>query len=1024
MNIKDRDSIKIIQDAINSNKLVLFVGSGISANSGLPSWDDLICGFLADLGINREIRSTEDYLTISQWYHNKFGEEKYFSKINEFFSNTEYLPNDIHDLLFDLNPQHIITTNFDSLLEKAAEKNHENFSIIKDDKDFPLAENNKMIIKMHGDLERKNIVLKENDYIEYSKKFTLIETFVKGLFSTNTVMLVGYSLRDPNVKQIFHWIKDVLKGEQRKAFLLQIDDIDNKSDFQEEDKILSDYYEKQGIIVLNYSKIQSELEKFTNLINDLSFNDIKGEKLYNTLFFIKYYFEEEAIIDNFNEKLNLLQPFNYILPKDISKIIRLYDFKANLSDIWGGEYLVCESPRFKKLVETIETTHKNTKSIKKLFSLLQKANIKSIGYNENFEERHAPLSIEIPQKTELKLTKANILLFNFNYIEINSILKDFKASCLNENSVNIFEKAYLFFGLGKYLEAFEELGIISVSSFNKKNYLIYALSQINRKLCSKRISFHKLFEEKYKNNNNADKALKESAKIDINKLINKILPQNYRTILEKKINYMYVYDSFIANTNRLDNINNLFSKAEHKFYTSDLYWIKYNTQQFFNFLNSNYLFINTLPAVGEINLVEGIYHSYIEALLLLYEIKDKDIIEKIGKDKIEAFSYLPDLYLMIKHLSPNDLKDLFEKYNIKFLKLSKKEVYFNNKETKNVLLDSFYNLVNSIKLLKLEESFFFDYLRNFFIILAKIKLSEKEISSIIDSFLEIDINRTDLIDGFKEFLDGIFQIDQNLISNENLDKLIYYCLKKQNEKDSRNYMLFGHEELLAKCVVLFNIKDRTYTLSEKIHKELYIYFKRTTFVHDFDFYRIRDIFIPIYNIVVPEMQNSIKEKSTLSLENCFMPIIYIDCCLENIINPQENYENKLIQLAEQLIKQKNNTKDSIELSVIQETLQNRLKDIAILIMNDKIINKAKFSKYKSLSPVLDFVLDYTNFDYKKFEINFLSILRKENKEDVIKFLKENPEIKQKVIKTFKDNFEIKDEKSDVLKNTFFSLFFD
>jgi len=93
-------------------------------------------------------------------------------------------------------------------------------------------------------------------------------------------------------------------------------------------------------------------------------------------------------------------------------------------------------------------------------------------------------------------------------------------------------------------------------------------------------------------------------------------------------------------------------------------------------------------------------------------------------------------------------------------------------------------------------------------------------------------------------------------------------------------------------------------------------------------------------------------------------------------------------------------------------------------MNDKIINKAKFSKYKSLSPVLDFVLDYTNFDYKKFEINFLSILRKENKEDVIKFLKENPEIKQKVIKTFKDNFEIKDEKSDVLKNTFFSLFFD
>lgn len=37
-----KESKKIIQRSIYNNKLVLFIGAGVSANSGLPLWKDLI----------------------------------------------------------------------------------------------------------------------------------------------------------------------------------------------------------------------------------------------------------------------------------------------------------------------------------------------------------------------------------------------------------------------------------------------------------------------------------------------------------------------------------------------------------------------------------------------------------------------------------------------------------------------------------------------------------------------------------------------------------------------------------------------------------------------------------------------------------------------------------------------------------------------------------------------------------------------------------------------------------------------
>ncbi|WP_435369593.1 SIR2 family protein [Helicobacter bizzozeronii] len=80
------------------------------------------------------------------------------------------------------------------------------FDIIKTDTEIRTATGLPKFIKMHGSLDKKNIVFREKDYLEYSQNFPLIENYIKGVFSTDVVILVGYSLGDPNVKQIISWV--------------------------------------------------------------------------------------------------------------------------------------------------------------------------------------------------------------------------------------------------------------------------------------------------------------------------------------------------------------------------------------------------------------------------------------------------------------------------------------------------------------------------------------------------------------------------------------------------------------------------------------------------------------------------------------------------------------------------------------------------------------------------------------------------------------------------------------------------
>jgi hypothetical protein len=116
-------------DAYRTGKLMLFVGAGVSANLGLPSWSALIAHIADELGYDPNIFSTYgSHLTLAEFYKKKKGGlgplrswmDREWQK-----STTDISKSDIHRLITQGNFSRIYTTNYDRWLEYA----HDNFGI-------------------------------------------------------------------------------------------------------------------------------------------------------------------------------------------------------------------------------------------------------------------------------------------------------------------------------------------------------------------------------------------------------------------------------------------------------------------------------------------------------------------------------------------------------------------------------------------------------------------------------------------------------------------------------------------------------------------------------------------------------------------------------------------------------------------------------------------------------------------------------------------------------------------------------
>lgn len=321
------DDIIEIRKALEQNKLVIFVGAGVSANSKLPNWSELVKKFADEINYpdTEEHFTSDQMLNIPQYMYDT-NKERYYEIINNSF-DIEMKPNPINELILELLPNHLITTNYDKLLENSSEVNVSQYQVVNSDSDLLTKRAEHYIIKMHGDIDDvKNIVLKEDDYLNYSNNRILTETFIKSLLVDHTFLFVGYSLNDYNLKLIMSWIdylssKEKVQKNRHKNYILQTKKI---SEFE---KV---YWNNKNIKVIEGDNIPEEMiDKYHNEFITHS----EGKIIYT---FLKLVSDENTDIDLIGMKKVLIERYKLY---DHVDYIYVYDF-INTSKITKYNYIL------------------------------------------------------------------------------------------------------------------------------------------------------------------------------------------------------------------------------------------------------------------------------------------------------------------------------------------------------------------------------------------------------------------------------------------------------------------------------------------------------------------------------------------------------------------------------------------------------------------------------------------------------------------------------------------------------------
>ncbi|WEI91850.1 SIR2 family protein [Enterococcus casseliflavus] len=239
---KDKDKnksnhIEHVRQAYKNNDLVLFLGAGVSIDSGIPLWSDLVKKLLIQMIIkrsgNKELTSEEIDMLSELAYNNKedspltqmryirsaFEDHEYYRLVHDvLYSKPLSKNNKVLDAIIKIAaPQYsnaglksIITYNFDDLIEqKFKEKEFEYNSIYQEENMVAIDKLN--IYHVHGYLPSNwskeesaiNLIFSEEDYHRvYRDSFSWSNLTQINALRDNTCLFIGCSLTDPNLRRL------------------------------------------------------------------------------------------------------------------------------------------------------------------------------------------------------------------------------------------------------------------------------------------------------------------------------------------------------------------------------------------------------------------------------------------------------------------------------------------------------------------------------------------------------------------------------------------------------------------------------------------------------------------------------------------------------------------------------------------------------------------------------------------------------------------------------------------------------
>lgn len=206
-------------------RVIPFVGAGMSANVGYPSWDVLLERLGENLGqghlTHEQVVELTDgnRLRVAEYYYLTEGKQvgPLRKEIHGQFKDVSPLDFGGYVDLVNLGSQRIYTTNFDDLIERAYRELGLPFERITTPRDLALSAGNKAeIIKYHGDLTNDpSLVLTESQYYSRLNFDSPMDLKFRADLLGKSVMFIGYSFSDINIRIIWFRLLDMMRGVEQ-----------------------------------------------------------------------------------------------------------------------------------------------------------------------------------------------------------------------------------------------------------------------------------------------------------------------------------------------------------------------------------------------------------------------------------------------------------------------------------------------------------------------------------------------------------------------------------------------------------------------------------------------------------------------------------------------------------------------------------------------------------------------------------------------------------------------------------------
>lgn len=238
MNKKTEIYLNEIAEQLWNNKASLFVGAGFSRNAIsksdipiIPLWSGLGDLFFTKVNGRKPKSKDKAYanvLKLAEDVEHVFGRTTLDSIISEAIADKYRTPSEIYSEILSLPWLNVYTTNYDTLLERAADSleqsGRRSYSKVLNDKALSV-QSSPYIAKLHGSITNlsEQIIITEEDYRLYPSKHPLFVNDVCNSFVRTTMVMIGFSGEDPNFNQWLGWVNDKLGKSARKVYLVAVE---------------------------------------------------------------------------------------------------------------------------------------------------------------------------------------------------------------------------------------------------------------------------------------------------------------------------------------------------------------------------------------------------------------------------------------------------------------------------------------------------------------------------------------------------------------------------------------------------------------------------------------------------------------------------------------------------------------------------------------------------------------------------------------------------------------------------------